>query len=81
MTSKTIPIKPFYYSNTLNDPNAVTNMINAGAISQPDYKSLFTTINKTVGKTNCKFIYKNGAVNGSIFEDGLNNLLQSSIIA
>ena len=28
-----------------------------------------------------KFIYKNGGMNGSIFEDGITNMLQSSLLA
>ena len=28
-----------------------------------------------------KFIFKNGGMNGSIFEDGINNMLQSPLLA
>ena len=28
-----------------------------------------------------RFIFKNGKINGSIFEDGINNMVQSSLLA
>ena len=53
----------------------------AGTIKQPDYTSTFTYKNYTVNSTNMLFIFKNGAVNASIFEDGLNNMLKSPLLA
>jgi hypothetical protein len=53
----------------------------AGTIKQPDYTSTFTYKNYTVNGTNMLFIFKNGAVNASIFEDGLNNMLKSPLLA
>lgn len=53
----------------------------AGTIKQPDYTSKFTNKNYTLNGTNMLFIFKNGAVNASIFEDGLNNLLKSPLLA
>ncbi len=81
MVTKLLPIKPFIYATNLNNPNSINNLMAAGTIASPDYKSIFTYRNYTVNGVDMKFIYKNGAVNASIFEDGLNNMLQSPILA
>lgn len=52
-----------------------------GTIASPDYTSTFTYRNYSINGTNFQFIYKNGGVNASIFEDGLNNMLQSPLLA
>lgn len=81
LIAKILPIKPFIYAQNLNDPNSINNLMTAGTIKQPDYASTFTYKNYTVNGTNMLFIFKNGAVNASIFEDGLNNMLKSPLLA
>jgi len=67
MITKILPIKPFIYATNLNDPNSINNLMAAGSIASPDYKSIFTYRNYTINGIDMKFIYKNGAVNASIF--------------
>lgn len=81
MITKILPIKPFIYATNLNNPNSINNLMASGQILSPDYTSYFTFRNYSINGTNFRFIYKNGAINASIFEDGLNNMLQSPILA
>lgn len=81
MVSKLLPIKPFIYATNLNNPNWINNLMAAGTIPNPDYVSTFTYKNYTLNGTSMRFIYKNGGVNASIFEDGLNNMLKSPMVA
>lgn len=81
MITKLLPIKPFIYATNLNNPNSINNLMASGQIVSPDYTDTFTYRNYTINGTNFNFIYKNGAVNASIFEDGLNNMLQSPLLA
>ncbi len=76
-----MPIRPFIYAQNLNNANEINNLMTAGTIKQPDYTSTFTYKNYTVNGTNMLFIFKNGGVNASIFEDGLNNMLKSPLLA
>lgn len=81
MITKILPIKPFIYATNLNDPNSINNLMASGQILSPDYNSYFTYRNYSINGTNFKFIYKNGAINASIFEDGMNYMLQSPLLA
>lgn len=81
LITKILPIKPYIYAQNLNNANEINNLMTAGTIKQPDYTSIFTYRNYTVNSTNLLFIFKNGGVNASIFEDGLNNLLKSPLLA
>lgn len=81
LISKIIPIKPYIYATNLNNPNSINNLIAAGVIQEPDTDDLFTYKNYTINGLPVKFIFKNGAQNGSIFEDGINNMLQSPLLA
>lgn len=81
LITKLLPIKPYIYANNLNNPQSINNLMTSGQVQSPDYNSIFTYRNYTVNQTNMKFIFKNGAKNASIFEDGLNNMLQSPILA
>lgn len=81
LISKILPIKPYLYIQNFNDKNYLNNLMAAGLIQQPDYKSTFSYKSYTLNGTNMQFIFKNGAVNASIFEDGLNNMLKSPIVA
>lgn len=56
-------------------------MISEGKIAEPNYSDLFTYRNYTINDTSMRFIFKNGKKNGSIFEDGVNNMLQSPLLA
>ena len=55
--------------------------MSSGEIEQPNYNDLFTYKNYTINSTEMRFIFKNGKINGSIFEDGLSQMLQSPILA
>jgi deoxyribonuclease-2 len=81
MISLLLPIKPFIYATNLNNPTTVNQLISGGQISQPDYTDIFTYKNYSINGTNFRFIFKNGGVNASIFEDGMNNMLQSPLLA
>ena len=81
LITKVLPIRPYIYTSNLNNPNSINNLMASGAIAQPDYTSLFTYQNYTINGMQMKFIFKNGNINGSIFEDGLNNMLKSPILA
>lgn len=81
LITKILPIKPYIYAQNLNNANEINNLMTAGTIKQPDYTSTFTYRNYTVNSTNMLFIFKNGGVNASIFEDGMNNLLKSPLLA
>lgn len=81
LITKILPTRPNLYANNLNNPNFINNLMASGQIKSPDYNSLFTYRNYTVNQTSMKFIFKNGGLNASIFEDGLNNMLKSPILA
>lgn len=81
MISRLLPIQPYIYATNLNNPNSINNLMAAGTVQQPDYSSLFTYKNYTINGVDMRFIFKNGKVNGSIFEDGVNNMLQSPLLA
>jgi len=81
MITKLLPIKPFIYATNLNNPNSINSLMASGQIASPDYTDIFTYRNYTINGTDFQFIYKNGAVNASIFEDGMNNMLQSPLLA
>lgn len=53
----------------------------SGNIAEPNYSDLFTYQNYTINGTEMRFIFKNGKINGSIFEDGINNMVQSPLLA
>lgn len=81
LVSKLLPIRPYMYATNFNNPNVINNLLSTGDIAAPDYTDLFTYKNITLNSTQMRFIFKNGKVNGSIFEDGLNNMLGSPILA
>lgn len=81
MITKLLPIKPFIFATNLNNPNSINELMASGQIASPDYTDIFTYQNYTINGTQFQFIYKNGAVNASIFEDGMNNMLQSPLLA
>ena len=81
MIPKIIPIRPFIYATNLNNPNSIQNLLASGSYEQPNYNDLFTYSSITINQTQMKFIFKNGKINGSIFEDGLTAMLQSPILA
>lgn len=74
MVRKIVPMRPYIYSTRLNS--------NSPFIfdDRDNYKTIFGFQNYTVNGTKMKFIFKNGGTNGSIFEDGLNLMLNSSLL-
>lgn len=72
--NKILPMRPFIYSQR-------NSIVISNTIPGPDYTSLFTYKNYVNQGQNYKFIYKNGNLNGSLFEDGLNIWLNSSLLA
>lgn len=81
LITKILPIKPYIYATNLNNPDSIQNLMNSGVVSEPNYSDLFTYRNYTINNTEMRFIFKNGKLNGSIFEDGINNMLQSGLLA
>ena len=81
LITKIIPIRPYIYATNLNNPDSINNLMSSGEIEQPNYNDLFTYKNYTINSTEMRFIFKNGKINGSIFEDGLSQMLQSPILA
>eukprot|EP00178_Gracilaria_changii_P016743 TRINITY_DN4807_c0_g1_i2.p1 TRINITY_DN4807_c0_g1~~TRINITY_DN4807_c0_g1_i2.p1 ORF type:complete len:128 (+),score=11.63 TRINITY_DN4807_c0_g1_i2:454-837(+) len=81
LITKIVPIKPYIYATNLKNPDSINNMFASGALETPNTQDLFTYKNLTINGMPAKFIFKNGAQNGSIFEDGINNMLQSSLLA
>lgn len=67
MVTKLLPIKPYIYATNFNNPNAINQLMAGGQIAAPDYTDIFTYRNYTINGTDFRFIYKNGAVNASIF--------------
>lgn len=49
-------------------------------LSTPRYKTIFGFQDYTIDGTKMKFIFKNGGNNGSIFEDGINLMLNSPLL-
>lgn len=81
MITKIIPINPYLYAVNLKNSNSINNLMTQGILQAPNKKDLFTYKNYTVNGMPLKFIFKNGhSQNGSIFEDGISNMLQSSLL-
>lgn len=76
-----MPIRPFLYAENFHHNGSISKLIENGTIAQPDYVSNFTYHSSIKNDFNYKFIFKNGGINASIFEDGLNNWLESPLIA
>jgi hypothetical protein len=72
-------MKPFIYERYIKNESKYVEVVTNPLVDQPDYNSLFTSKDYTVNRIQMKFIFKNGAQNGSIFEDGLNNMLHSEL--
>jgi hypothetical protein len=70
-------MKPFIFERHIKNESKYVEIVTDPSVAQPNYQSLFTFKDYFVGPTQMKFIFKNGAQNGSIFEDGLNNMLNS----
>jgi hypothetical protein len=65
--NRILPIKPYIYVRNIKNETQYQKLMTSNDISQPDYKSIFTTKIFTNNGVNMKFIYKNGAQNASIF--------------
>ena len=80
MINKILPIRPNMYNQNYDCLEIMNETIHA-VNTPPDYNELFSYLNYTRNGTEFNMIFKNGFKNSSIFEDGLNNMLNSSLLA
>jgi len=77
---KLMPIRPYIYNQNY-DCQKILNETLHFVNTPPNYDSLFSYLNPVMNGTQWQMIFKNGYKNSSIFEDGLNNMLNSSLVA
>lgn len=80
LITKVMPIRPNVY-NLNYDCQKILNETLHFINTPPNYDSEFSYFTVEMAGTPWKMIFKNGYKNSSIFEDGVNNMLNSSLVA
>jgi len=80
MIAKVMPIRPFIYTQNFDCQTIINETVHF-VNTPPDYNEPFSYLNHTRNGSEWSMIFKNGYKNASIFEDGINNMLGSSLLA
>jgi hypothetical protein len=79
--NKIKPIRPQTYAYNYDNTYILNEVLNTG-VTAPNTVDLFSYNNyTTTNGSQILMIFKNGYKNGSIFEDGVNNMLNSSLVS